>query len=168
MTPETLFQQTSDFYQELIHPDLEDAGFRRALDANCELRGELDFYLALALLQDRNWRSRLLGLVVGALLREWSLAPAVVELIQQPTGLSIVPAGAWLMVQHQRAPSLSPEIDLRESDVTLFDGEVGWMLTQLQALRQGTFSVDSEATGPNSGQSLQSQLALYELLCSGN
>ncbi|QDT27345.1 hypothetical protein Enr10x_26620 [Gimesia panareensis] len=168
MTPEKLFDTTADFYLQLIHPDLEDAGFRRALDAFCELRGELDFDLALALLQDRNWRSRLLGLVVGALLSEWSLAPAVVELIKEPIGISIVPAGAWLMVQHQRAPTFSPEIDLSEFDLGLFDGEVVWILTRLQALREGTFTVDSEATGPNFKQSLQSQLALYALLCSVN
>ena len=114
------------------------------------------------------WRSRLLGLAVGALLREWSLAPAVRELIQQPTGMSIVPAGGWLIVQHQHAPAASPEIELRKSDVTLFDGEVGWILTRLQALREGALTVDPDEVGPNYGQSLQSQLALYELLCSEN
>jgi hypothetical protein len=168
MTPETLFQQTSDFYQSLIHPDLSDVDFQREIEAFRELRSELDIDLALALLQDRNWRTRLLGLAVGALLREWSLAPAVLELIQQPTGMSIVPAGAWLMVQHQRAPSSSPEIDLSESDWGQFDGEVGWMLTRLQELREGALTVDTDEVGPNFGQSLQSQLALYELLCSEN
>lgn len=168
MTPETLFQQTSDFYQSLIHPDLSDVDFQREIEAFRELRSELDIDLALALLQDRNWRTRLLGLAVGALLREWSLAPAVLELIQQPTGMSIVPAGGWLIVQHQHAPVASPEIELRKSDVTLFDGEVGWILTRLQALREGAPTVDPDEVGPNYGQSLQSQLALYELLCSGN
>lgn len=168
MTPETLFQQTSDFYQCLIHPDLEDVDFRRELEAFRGLRAELDRELALTLIQESNWRTRLLGLAVGALLREWSLAPVVLELIRQPTGISIVPAGAWLMVQHQQAPSLSPEIDGIEFNTGQFDGEVGWILTRLQAQIDGTLTVVPDEVGPNYGQSLQSQLALYELLCSEN
>lgn len=93
MTPEILFQQTSDFYQCLIHPELEDVDFQRELEASRGLRAELDRELALTLIQENNWRTRLLGLAVGVLLREWSLAPVVLDLIRQPTGISIVPAG---------------------------------------------------------------------------
>lgn len=168
MTPEILFQQTSDFYQSLIHPDLSDVDFQREIEAFRGLRAELDRELALTLIQESNWRTHLLGLAVGALLREWSLAPVVLDLIRQPTGISIVPAGAWLMVQHQQAPSLSPEIDGSESDSGPFGDEVGWVLTRLQAQRVGNLTVDPDEVGPNSGQSLQSQLALYERLCSEN
>jgi len=72
------------------------------------------------------------------------------------------------MVQHQQAPSLSPEIDGIEFNTGQFDGEVGWILTRLQAQIDGTLTVVPDEVGPNYGQSLQSQLALYELLCSEN
>ena len=65
MTPEILFQQTSDFYQSLIHPDLSDVDFQRELEAFRGLRAELDREPALTLIQENNWRTRLLGLAVG-------------------------------------------------------------------------------------------------------
>lgn len=72
------------------------------------------------------------------------------------------------MVQHQQALSQSPEIDGSESDSGPFGDEVRWVLTRLQAQRVGNLTVDPDEVGPNSGQSLQSQLALYERLCSEN
>ncbi|WP_339736309.1 hypothetical protein [uncultured Gimesia sp.] len=165
MTPEQLVQATGLFYQGLIHPAPDAPEFQVGLDTFCHLRDDLNRGLALQLIQDVNWRSRLLGFAVAALLQDWSLSSDILETLQRPTGSSIVPAGAWLMMQHQRAPEESPECDLVEFDLTLFDGEVGWILTRLQAAREGAFSVYAEETGPNYGQSLQDQLDLYESLC---
>lgn len=165
MTPEQLVQTTGLFYQSLIHPALDDPTFLADLDRFCQMRDNLDRGLALQLIQEVNWRDRLLGFAVAALLQDWSLSSAILETLQRPTGMAIVPAGVWLMIQHQRAPKASPELILTGFDLTMFDGEVGWVLTRLQEEREGRFSVSPEETGPNYGQSLQDQLELYESLC---
>ncbi|QDT42190.1 hypothetical protein Pan241w_22710 [Gimesia alba] len=165
MTPEKLVQTTGLFYQSLIHPAPDDPEFRAGLDRFCQLRDNLDRGLALQLIQEVNWRDRLLGFAVAALLQDWSLSSAILETLQRPTGMAIVPAGAWLIIQRRRASKASPELDLSGFDLTQFDGEVGWVLSRLQEEREGGFSVSPEETGPNYGQSLQDQLGLYEFLC---
>ncbi|QDV50284.1 hypothetical protein [Gimesia fumaroli] len=166
MTPEQLVQTTGLFYQSLIHPALDDPTFLADLDRFCQMRDNLDRGLALQLIEEVNWRDRLLGFAVAALLQDWSLSSAILETLQRRlTGMAIVPAGAWLVIQHQRVPEASPALILTRFDLTLFDGEVGWVLTRLQAVREGTFSVATEEAGPHSGQSFQDQLELYESLC---
>lgn len=165
MTPDQLFQETGNFYQCLIHPVPDDPEFQAGLDRFCQLREALDRDLVLQLIKELDWRSRLLGYAVAALNQDWSLSSEILATLSQPTGLTIVPAGAWLIIQHQRIPEWSPDLDLTEFDLSQFDGEVGWGLSRVRSAHAGTLVVADEETGPHSGQSLQDQLALYESLC---
>ena len=162
MTPDQLFQATGSLYQSLIHPDPDDPEFQAGMARFCQLRETLDRDLVLQLIKESDWRSRLLGYAVAALNQDWSLSSEILATLSHPTGLTIIPAGAWLIIQHRRVPELSPDLDLTEFDLSQFDGEVGWVLSRVQAAHAGTLAVADEETGPHSGQSLQDQLMLYE------
>lgn len=166
MTPEQLVKATGLFYDKLVHPVVQDSEFQTSLTSFRNLGKDFDRDLALELIQEVNWRDRLLGIAVAAVLRDWSLSHAIVDTCLSPSGISIVPAGAWLICHYRCSPETFPEINFTKFDHSQFDGEIGWVIQHVQSETEGRLSLTEEDTGPNYGQSLLDHIELYAFLVS--
>lgn len=166
MTPEQLVKATGLFYDYLVHPELQDSEFQNSLNIFRNLDKDFDRGLALELIQEVNWRDRLLGFAVAAVLRDWSLSRAIVDTYLHPTGISIVPVGAWLICHYRCSPETFPEIDFTKFNHAQFDGEIGWVIQHVQSEMEGRLSLTEADTGPYYGQPLLDHIELYETLVS--
>ena len=126
MTVDQLFEATGDLYLLLMRPRVGDVEFESLLDLlkSASLHCESD--LAREMIQTRNWRTRLLAFALTALLRDDSMTKDIAETFSHPTGLSIVPAGAFLIAHHATSPETFPSFDFSRFDRSKFDGELGW------------------------------------------
>lgn len=163
MTAQELAEATGDLYLALIRPRLDDADFQSSLDTLRAVRPSCDSALALQLIATRSWRDRLLGFALAALLKDHSLSEGVTDVFAHPTGISIVPAGAYLVAHYETSPHAFPAIDFTRFDRDSFDGEVGWTVDRVQQAIAGNRLCWNELA-PNYGQNMGDHVKLFRAL----
>ena len=163
MTPELLFEATGDLYLRLIRPDVRDSEFDLTLRELKKVSSACDGKLALQLIRAGDWRERLLGFALTALLKDYSLSVDIAETFADPRGLAIVPAGAYLIAHHACSRATFPIIDIARFNPDLFDGELGWTLDRVRAaIHDHPSGIDDSS--PNSAQDLGAHVDLYQRL----
>lgn len=166
MTPEQLFEATGDLYLRLIRPNVRDPKLDLALRELRKLRSACDGNLARELIKAGDWRERLLGFALAAILNEYSLSADVAETFANPRGLTIVPAGALLIAHHAISPETFPVIDFTRFDPSLFDGELGWTVDRVRASILDHPN-NIEGLSPCNAQDMNAHLTLHKRLLAG-
>jgi len=169
MTTAQLFEDVGDAYLSLIHPDIEEMDSIGALDIILKLGQEVNPQFIGELIDGESWRERLIGLALAARNKEWHLGEVASRSLLDPRGISIVPAGAFMILSARFVGSESKDWIGENYDEEVFDGEVGWIVDRVrmhlheQSLNGEHIGVAKDV-GPNYGQDLQKHCMFYALL----
>jgi hypothetical protein len=156
-----IFDQTKGAYLHLIHPIGQGGRLRPEIASVIELAPSVPDERIAAMIVGPSWRERLLGYCMAMSKRPDVFVEAMLQSLQDPRGISIVPAFAALAVMARRGAYGMPESFADMFDRAAFDGEVGWAADKAMYY-VGLRSEDVPGSGPNSGQNFDDHVQVYD------
>lgn len=163
MNEEDIMEQTGNAYLCLIHPILRDDVYREEIASVVALAPSVPDELVAAMITGRYWRERLVGLCMAMCGRQATFVESIVQSLQNPGGIAIVPACAACAVLARRGIYAMNDSFSQMFDRSAFDGEVGWAADKA-AHFAGLRSEDVPGRGPNYGQNFEDHAAVYSWL----
>jgi hypothetical protein len=160
MTEDEVLTKTEGAYLCLIHPVRRDDTYRKEVAPVIALTPSVPDELVAALITGVSWRERLLGLCIATSKKSGAFVGAMVQSLQDPRGISIVPTCAALAVW-ARAGIFAMSASFGNGfDRAAFDGELGWAIDKAKHLA-GLRAEDVPGRGPNYGQIFEDHVEVY-------
>jgi hypothetical protein len=166
MNEDDIFKQTKDAYLSLIHPVRQGDTYHQEIGSVISLAPSVPDELVTAMLVSASWRERLLGLCMAMAKRPANFTEAMMQSLQDPRGISIVPACAALAVLARRGVFRLSQSFGSTFDRTAFDGEVGWAVDKAMHFA-GLRTEDVPGRGPNYGQIFEDHVEVYSSISAG-
>lgn len=163
MNEEYIMEQTGDAYLCLIHPIVQGDAYREKIAPVVALAPSVPDELIAAMITGRSWRERLVGLCMAMCRRRATFVESIVQSLQNPRGIAIVPACAACAVLARRGIYAMNDSFPQMFDRAAFDGEVGWAADKAVYFA-GLRTEDVPGRGPNYGQNFEDHAAVYNWL----
>jgi hypothetical protein len=163
MTAEKIMEQTGAAYLCLIHPILRDNVYRQEILPILAVVPHVQNVEIATLIIGDSWRERLVGFVLAAITQPEELVKATLQSLQNPRGVAIVPACAFLSILAEK--NLFKAADLLSNNLnrTVFDGELGWAIDKIM-FHAGLRTNCVLGRGPNYGQVFEDHCEVYRWL----
>ena len=166
MSEDDIFKQTKDAYLCLVHPVRQGDTYRQEIASVIAFAPSVPDELVVAMIAGAAWRGRLLGLCIAMAKRPAIFTEAMLQSLQDPRGISIVPACAALAVLARRGVFGMSQSFADMFDRTAFDGEVGWATDKAMHFA-GLRAEDVPGRGPNYGQIFDDHVEVYSWIYEG-
>ena len=148
------------FYLCLIHPILKDNTYRQEISPILAVVPHVQNAEIAALIIGNSWRERLIGFVLATATRPENFVKLILQSLQNPRGIAVVPACALLSILAEKNLFKIESIHSNNFDRTVFDGELGWAIDKI-LFHAGLRTDDISGRGPNYGQIFEDHREVY-------
>ena len=160
MTAEKIMEQAGTAYLCLIHPILKDNTYRQEISPILAVVPHVQNAEIATLIIGVSWRERLVGFVLAMATQPEDFVKPILQSLQNPRGIAIVPACALLSILAEKNLFKTADILSNNFDRTAFDGELGWAIEKI-LFQAGLRTDDISGRGPNYGQIFEDHREVY-------
>jgi hypothetical protein len=160
MTAEKIMEQTGSAYLCLIHPILKDNTYRQEISPILAVVPHVQNAEIATLIIGNSWRERLIGFVLATATQPENFVKPILQSLQNPRGIAIVPACALLSILTEKNLFKAADILSTNFERTAFDGELGWAIDKI-IFHAGLRTDDVSGRGKNYGQIFEDHREVY-------
>jgi hypothetical protein len=160
MTAEKVMEQTGAACLCLIHPILRNNAYRQEISPLLAVVPHVQNAEIATLIIGNSWRERLAGFTLAMATQPEGLVKQILQSLQNPRGIAIVPACALLSILAEKNLFQTEAIHSNNFDRTVFDGELGWAIDKIM-FHAGLRTDDVLGHGSNYGQIFEDHREVY-------